>query len=610
MSDSYWTKVLGQRVSRRGTMIAGGAATAAAIIAACGGKSSNSSGGGSSASSSSAASSGASSAAAQSTGLATKPLDTTAQAKMGGTWVLPHPEDPPNMDPLTTQFFGTNFQPHFAYSRLLKYKAGTIDAPPTGDVEGDAAESWELSPDKLQITFKLRPNLKFDPQPPVNGRAVSADDINWSWNTFSTKHVSRASFMNSLNADAPIISMQMPDDRTMVFKLARPYVPIVALFGVNRGFVVQPKEAEKQFDPRSSMHGTGPWMLTDYKPSVGMEYKRNPNYYRTDRPFIDNISRPIIVEYAQQVAQFDAGTVWQFDPRPEDLIPIRKRHEKMLLMATGWNDAYPTMLQFDWKANSPFMDERVRKAFSMLIDRDTWIETFNNVPAFKKEGINVQTRWHSHFSAGDSRYWLDPKGAKLGPGAANFKYDVQTAKQLLKAAGRDNHEFAMAFQSPAATTDQVAAFSDMFTSAGLKPTLKPLDRNTWTQQCHVGGGKWDGICADLAAGAGVDIDVWLDTRVRFQGSQYVPYTTPLDKIDELCKAQKIEFDNNKRTDLVMQIEKEMANQMVAIPYPGIAERYQLTWPWLANFGYIQSESGGYQAAESYVNYWYDASKKS
>ena len=597
MNGNYWSNSVTQnRITRRRLLAGsamGGAGLAALSLIGCG---SNSGRGGEKAA-----------------GLGLKPSDSTKQAKQGGTWVLHHPEEPPNIDPLTTQFFGQNFQAHFVYSRGVKYKSGTAENPPQGELEGDAFESWELSPDKMQLTFKLRNGLKFEPQAPVNGRAVTMDDVNWSWNRFISQHISRATFSNALNPEAPVVSMTTPDARTIVFKLAFPYVPIVSMFGINRGLVIQPLEAEKQFDARSEMHGSGPWMLTKFTPSVGLEYKRNPNYYMSDRPFIDNISRPIIKEYAQQLSQFEAGVLGAFvDARPDDIIPVRKRQPKLQMLAVGFAYDYPTMLQFDWRPTSPFKDLRIRQAFNMMIDRDLWIETFNNLKTYQAEGIDPRTRWHSHFSAGDDRYWLDPKGGKLGDASKYFKFDPAEAKKLLQAAGKEGIEFPMQYQSPSITSNQIEAFAQMFQqNGGVKPTLKPLDRNTWTTQCHTGGGNWDGICADLAAGAGADIDVWLDTRVRHKASAYGPYNAdvPIAKIDELCKAQKKEFDEKKRTEIVLDVEREMANQMVALPYPGISERYQLAWPWLGNFGYVQGHSGGYAATEAYVNYWIDESKR-
>src|SRR6185436_14019157 len=68
-----------------------------------------------------------------------------------------------------------------AYSRLLKEKE-FFGKPKSPEFVGDAAESWELSPDGRQMTLKLRGDVKFDPRPPVNGRVLDADDVVFSWN--------------------------------------------------------------------------------------------------------------------------------------------------------------------------------------------------------------------------------------------------------------------------------------------------------------------------------------------------------------------------------------------------------------------------------------------
>ena len=64
-----------------------------------------------------------------------------------------------------------------------------------------------------------------------------------------------------------------------------------------------PKETDNGFDMRGDMIGTRAWVLSEYKPSVGMSFKRNADYYEKDRPFIDAIEAPFVTEYAQQVAQ-------------------------------------------------------------------------------------------------------------------------------------------------------------------------------------------------------------------------------------------------------------------------------------------------------------------
>src|SRR4030095_10594307 len=110
----------------------------------------------------------------------------------------------------------------YVYSRLLKYKTGTPDEPPTGLVEGDAATGWEVSPDGPQVNFKLRQNMKLDARPPTSGRALNAQDIKWSWDRFSALSSARGDMNNSVNPEAPVRSMTAPDSQTIVLHLALP----------------------------------------------------------------------------------------------------------------------------------------------------------------------------------------------------------------------------------------------------------------------------------------------------------------------------------------------------------------------------------------------------
>ena len=151
---------------------------------------------------------------------------------------------------------------------------------------------------------------------------------------------------------------------------------------------------------------------------------------------------PIVPEYATALAQFKAGNIYSMGSgrntpkmRPEDILadqegraapqiyPERPRRRRR----RAWASAVC--------GKSPFLDERVRQAFSMSIDRDLYMDTFLNVAKFQSEGLPVETRWNTGLAATFDGWWLDPKGKNFGPNAKYYKHDIAEAKKLLAAAG-------------------------------------------------------------------------------------------------------------------------------------------------------------------------------
>ena len=57
-----------------------------------------------------------------------------------------------------------------------------------------------------------------------------------------------------------------------------------------------PKEMDTQFDPKQQVISSGPFYLSEYKPSIGVTFKRHPEYHFKDSAWVDQIDMPLIPE--------------------------------------------------------------------------------------------------------------------------------------------------------------------------------------------------------------------------------------------------------------------------------------------------------------------------
>jgi ABC-type transport system substrate-binding protein len=105
----------------------------------------------------------------------------------------------------------------------------------------DFAESWEISPDGLQITMKLRANAKWHNKAPVNGRAADSSDVLFSWNRYTTNAPLRGLVSNSANPQAPVLSMAATDARTVVIAWSPCFRPAPRPQQLHGSIVITPR---------------------------------------------------------------------------------------------------------------------------------------------------------------------------------------------------------------------------------------------------------------------------------------------------------------------------------------------------------------------------------
>src|SRR5207248_270944 len=156
-------------------------------------------------------------------------------------------------------------------------------------------------------------------------------------------------------------------------------------------FYVLPREADK-IDLRSTVVGSGPWMMKEWKPGQGAYMKRNPGYKQDHRgenlPYLDEWHYPEISETAVDIEQFRAGhlQVWTTFIPQENILSMKQENKDLLMYE---NDPLTSSMRviMGHLPQSPFKDERVRRATMMCFDKDLAIETPGATEQVTKDGL-------------------------------------------------------------------------------------------------------------------------------------------------------------------------------------------------------------------------------
>ena len=523
--------------------------------------------------------------------------DPFAGAKKGGTWNASITSDPPTLDPYVNPATNTKLFASYVYSRLFKFKAGSGVRAGEAPITGDLAQSAEVSPDALTWTVKLKPNAKFHNVAPVDGRTVTSDDVKFSW-----ERATGEKGINRLSLDF-VQKVAYPDAQTIVFTLKEPNVAFLSVLADFNLLWIQPREADGRFKTATAAVGSGPWIFGNYQSGLAMTFKRNPDWYESGFPLLDEVKVSIIPEYANSMAQFQAGNLDTFAPNSDHIIDLKKQMPNSQLSG----DVAVSLYQwyFDADPAAPWRDDRVRVAMSMSLDRGALMELAYSIKQLTAAGINVREPWNNIVPAGFPKFWLDPKSKDAGETAKSFSYDPAEAKKLLAAAGHPNG-FTAKYQYTGngynALHNKIAEAQAAYLNAiGVKTTIDVQDYNSkyYTQTYR---GNFTGI----AFGP--------ETSFNEAGAYPMRQFTPnaLNKsqtkdpvLTDLARAQQRESDPAKRRDLLWQIQRYHAGKMYLIPSAlGAGTSWTTFQPWVRNLDFAGPVSYG-SGAESAPYYWKD-----
>jgi ABC-type transport system substrate-binding protein len=242
-----------------------------------------------------------------------------------------------------------------------------------------------------------------------------------------------------------------------------------------------------------------------------------------------------------------------------------------------------TKLSFGWLGKSPFLDERVRQAFSMGIDRDTWISARYNVDYFESNGLPTDTRWNSHMTADWTGYWLDPKNEKdFGENAKYFKFNIPEAKKMLAAAGFANgFNVTSNYPTQGFSLSTTAEPTDgMLRELGLNIKVNtPGYQNDYVPNYRDGRGQFEGYTYATVLGtlpnvihpvAALVAEYWPRGGTAFRGFSASGSNDKSGdpKLSAMLEKARLEVDDNSLKTQLQDVQRYLAKSMWGLLVPG------------------------------------------
>ena len=543
---NYWSGVLRGGVSRRGVLRGAGLAgvgLAGAALIGCGNKKE---------STPAKATSTAAAANAQATA-----SDPFANIKRGGVIKGDLTADPVTIDPYSNASFTAKSIAAYTYSRLFKVAARGDKNPYAVGTEPDIAESAE-SPDGQVWTVKLKKGIKFHNIAPVSGRELTTEDVLFSWKRLIDD--------KGPNKDAAKdMKLEAVDSHTLKFTLPRPTATFLDFISDSNLLWIQPKEAGGGFDPKTQMIGSGPWVMSEYKPNVKFAFKKHAEYHDRPKPFADGLELAIIPEYANRLSQFQAGNLHFVTVAANDVLQLRKDQPKV-----QWRGLLAALLNFfyfekaETAPNAAWRDDRFRKAVSMMQDRNALTEAGYNVKKLQEAGLDVSILWNNVIPAGFAAWWLDPQGKDMGPTGEFFKFNKAEAKKLLDASGYKGEKIPFIYANkiyPAPFESLAEASANYLREGGVNVEIQTQDYNsvyiTQTFRSNFKG---------IAYGLETPFPEVGGYFTRMFGDDPANHGQVRDsKITELDKKQSVELNADKRREYIWEIQRINADKMYYVP---------------------------------------------
>jgi peptide/nickel transport system substrate-binding protein len=387
-----------------------------------------------------------------------------------------------------------------------------------GDVIPDLAESVEPADDARTWVYKLRKGLTFH-----NGKDVTADDVIASYR----HHMGEESKSAAKSITGSIADMKSDGPGTVVFTLSASNADF-PFYTSDYHLPIMPAK-DGAVDWQSGIR-TGPFSLEKLEPGVNARMKRNANYHKEGRPYVDELEVLCIPDVAARTAALSSGEIQYMDRCDlKTLGLLQQNPEVQINEVTGYGHYVLPMNV----TVPPFNDVNVRLALKHAIDRKEIVE---------KLFFGHGTPGNDNPIAPTIKFAIDPQ--------PRHDYDPDKARAYLKKAGLDSLkvDISTADAAFAGAIDTCLLYKEQAAKAGIDLNVirEPDDgywSNVWMKKPWLAS-YWGGRPT-------VD---WMFTTAYADDAEWNDAFWKHPRFNELLRAARSETDDKKRAEMYAEMQ--------------------------------------------------------
>ena len=462
-----------------------------------------------------------------------------AAQKSGGTLRLYHNDNPPSTSLLEESTIASVTPFASVFNNLVVFDPARVHES-MDTIIPDLAESWSWDQTNTRLTFKLRQGVKWH-----DGQPFTAKDVQCTWRMLIGKSEVADFHRNPRKVwYTKLQDVAVNGDYEATFELSEPQ-PSLPVLLASAFSAVYPCHVPQQV-MRTRPVGTGPFKLVEFKRGESIRLVRNPDYWKKDRPYLDEITFRVIDSRATRMLAFSTG---DFDITfPSDVsvpllgdIKARAPNAICEMITTGTQ----TNLMVN-RANPPFDNPEIRNAMSLAIDR----KAFN---ALLMDGLALTGGAMLPKPVGEWGMPPEMVASLTGYGPDTGK-NIAEAQAIMRRLGySDEKPLQIKIQTRNLPTyrDPAVILSDQLKKIYITGELDILDTPRWyarmAKKDYTIGLNVTGVSVDDPDGNMVENYSCKSER------NYTQYCNA--EVDGLLAAQSRELDQEKRRKIVWDIER-------------------------------------------------------